>query len=96
MRAPDIEVRLRGRASSVRLRGRSRRTKLEVLARLLGLLSLLSRFGRGPKESRLIPDVDSRATCFVGDGVSSAATEELLAVLPPVLFLLLIVTLGGM
>jgi hypothetical protein len=27
--------------------------------------------------------------------VSSAATEELLAVLPPVRFLLLIVTLGG-
>ena len=57
---------------------------------------MFSRFGSGPKESRLIPEVDSLATCFVDDGVSSPATEELLAVLPPVLFLLLIVTLDGM
>jgi hypothetical protein len=90
-----MEVRLTGRASSVRLRGWSGRTKLEVLARLLGLLSLFSRFGSGPKERRLIPDVDSLETCFVEEGVSSAATDELLAALPPVRFLLLIVTLGG-
>lgn len=90
-----MEVRLTGRASSVRLRGRSGRTKLEVLARLLGLLSLPSRFGSGPKDRRLIPDVDSLATCFVEEGVSSPGTDELLAVLPPVRFLLLIVTLGG-
>jgi hypothetical protein len=91
-----MEARLTGRASSVRLRGRSGRTKLdEVLARLLGLLSLPSRFGRGPKDSRLIPDVDNLATCFVEEGVSSAATDELLAVLALVRFLLLIVTLGG-
>jgi hypothetical protein len=90
-----MEVRLTGRASSVRLRGRSGRTKLEVLARLLGLLSLFSRLGSGPKDRRLIPDVDSLVTCFVEEGVSSPATDELLAVLPPVRFLLLIVTLGG-
>jgi hypothetical protein len=88
-------VRLTGRASSVLLRGRSGRTKLDVLARLLGLLSVPSRFGSGPKDNLLIPDVDNLATCFV-DGVSSAAIEDPLAVLPPVLFLLLIVTLGGM
>lgn len=91
-----MEARLTGRASSVRLRGRSGRTKLDdVLARLLGLLSLPSRFGRGPKDRRLIPDVDSLATCFADDGVSSAATEELLVVLALARFLLLIVTLGG-
>lgn len=89
-----MEVRLKGRASSVLLSGRSGRTKLDVLARLLGLLSVPSRVGRGPKESLLIPDVDNLATCFV-DGVSSAAIDEPLAVLPPVRFLLLIVTLGG-
>ena len=102
MRAPDIEVRLTGRAISVRLTGRSvlltgrsGRAKELVLALLLGLLvSLLSRLGSGPKDRRLMPDVDSLATCFV-DGVSSPAIEELLAVLPPVLFLLLIVTLAG-
>jgi len=66
-----------------------------VLARLLGLLvSLFSRFGSGPNDSLLMPDVDNLVPCFV-DGVSSPATEELLAVLPPVLFLLLIVTVGG-
>jgi hypothetical protein len=81
---------------SVRLRGRSGRTKPDdVLARLLGLLSLPSRLGRGPKDRRLIPDVDSLATCLVEDGVSSPATDELLAVLALVRFLLLIVTLGG-
>ncbi len=67
-----------------------------MLARLLGLLSLPSRFGSGPKDNLLIPDVDSLATCFVDDaGVSSGAIEELLMVLPPVRFLLLIVTLDG-
>ena len=66
-----------------------------MLARLLGLLSLPSRFGRGPKDSRLIPDVESLATCLVEEGVSSAATDELLAVLALVRFLLLIVTLDG-
>jgi len=65
-----------------------------VLARLLGLLSVFSRFGSGPKESRLIPEVESLVTCF-WEGVSSAAAEEVLVVLPIVLFLLLIVTLGG-
>lgn len=97
MRAPEREVRLAGRAISVRLRGRSGRMKLELLARLLGLLSVPSRLGRGPKDSLLMPDVDSLATCFVVDwGVSSAAIEELLTVLPPVRFLLLMVTLAGM
>lgn len=91
-----MDVRLTGRASSVRLKGLSGRTKLVVLARLLGLLSLPSRFGRGPKDRRLIPEVDSLATCFDDVGVSSPAIDELLAVLPPVRFLLLIVTLGGM
>lgn len=95
MRAPDIDVRLAGRAISVLLSGRSGRTKLVALARLLGLLSVPSRLGIGPKDSRLIPDVESLETCFV-DGVSSAAIDEPLAVLPPVLFLLLIVTLEGM
>ena len=66
-----------------------------MLARLLGLLSLVSRFGRGPNDSRLIPDVDSLATCFVDEGVSSAAIDELLVVLPPTRFLLLMVTLDG-
>lgn len=67
-----------------------------MLARLLGLLSLPSRFGSGPNDNLLIPDVDSLATCFVDDaGVSSGATEELLMVLPPVRFLLLIVILDG-
>jgi len=66
-----------------------------VLARLLGRLSE-SRFGNGPNDNLLIPDVESLATCFV-DGVSSPPPiEDPLAVLPPVLFLLLIVTLGGM
>jgi hypothetical protein len=83
--------------SSVLLKGRSGRTKLDVLARLLGLLSAASRVGSGPKDNLLIPEVDNLATCFV-DGVSSPPPpiEDPLAVLPPVLFLLLIVTLGGM
>jgi hypothetical protein len=43
-----------------------------------------------------MPDVDNLATCFP-DGVSdSPPSEEVLAVLPPVRFLLLIVTLDGM
>lgn len=69
-----------------------------MLARLLGLLSLPSRLGSGPNDRRLIPDVDSLGTCLVADVVSSdggAGVEELLTELPPVLFLLLIVTLGG-
>ena len=88
-------VRLTGLAISVLLSGRSGRTKLLVLALLLGLLSLLSRFGIGPKDRRLMPDVDSRATCFT-DGVLSSVMEDVLAALPPARFLLLIVTLGGM
>jgi hypothetical protein len=97
VREPVKEARLTGRASSVRLRGRSGRTKLdEALARLLGLLSLPSRFGTGPKDRRLIPDVDSLVTCLVEEGVSSAAADELLVVLALVRFLLLIVTLDGM
>lgn len=64
-----------------------------MLARLLGRLSL-SRDGKGPNESLLIPEVDSLGTCFV-DGVSSSVTEALLAKLPFVLFRLRIVTLGG-
>lgn len=68
-----------------------------MLARLLGLLSLFSRFGSGPNDNLLIPEVDNLATCFVDDcGVSSGAIDELLIVLPPVRFLLLIVTLEGM
>jgi len=43
-----------------------------------------------------MPEVDNLATCFVDDGVSSGATDEALAVLALALFLLLIVTLGGM
>jgi hypothetical protein len=89
-------VRLAGLARSVRLAGRSRREKLVVLARLLGrLLSLLSLLGTGPNDNRLMPDVDNRLTCLVDPGVSSATDDVPLAVLPPVLFLLLIVTLGG-
>ena len=102
MRAPLIDVRLTGRAISVRviserLNGRSGRTKLLALARLLGLLSP-SRLGTGPNESRLIPEVERRGTCFV-TGVSSLPsppTDEVLAALPPVRFLLRIVTLDGM
>ena len=90
---PVIDVRLLGRAISVRLKGRSGRTKLDVLARLLGLLPS-SRLGSGPNESRLMPEVESLGTCFA-DGVSSPAIEDPLAVLPPVRFLLRIVTLGG-
>ena len=63
-------------------------------ARLLGLLSEPSLDGTGPKESLLMPDVDSLGTCFP-DGVSDSPVI-LLAVLPPVRFLLLIVTLDGM
>lgn len=93
-------VRLTGLAISVLLNGRSGRTKLVALALLLGLLSLPSRDGKGPNDKRLMPDVDNRATCLVEGVVSSvvsvaSVTEEALAVLPPVLFLLLIVTLGG-
>jgi len=91
VRAPLIDVRLAGRAISVLLIGLSGRAKLVALARLLGLLSLLP---TGPNESLLMPDVDSLATCFV-DGVSSPVTDDPLAVLPFVLFLLLMVTLGG-
>jgi hypothetical protein len=66
-----------------------------VLARLLGLLlSPVPRFGSGPKDSRLIPDVDSLAAGFA-EGVSSPAMDDPLAVLPVVRFLLRIVTLGG-
>lgn len=88
-------VRLTGRAISVRLSGRSGRTKLLVLALLLGLLSLVSRLGKGPKDKRLIPEVDNLATCLT-DGVLSSVVDDVLAALPPVRFLLLIVTLGGM
>lgn len=94
MRAPDIDARLSGRESSLLLRGRSGRTKLVVLALLFGLLSAPSRFGNGPKDNLLIPEVESRDTCLV-EGVSSPVIDDPLAVLPPVLFLLLIVTLGG-
>lgn len=84
-----------GRPFSVRLAGRSGRTKSEVLVlvRLLGLLLP----GTGPKERRLIPDVDILDTCFGITGVSSPAVEALLlAILPPVvLFLLLMATLEG-
>jgi hypothetical protein len=66
-----------------------------LLVRLLGLLSP-SRVGRGPKDSRLIPDVDNLVTCLVPAGVSSVPTTELAAELPTVLFLLLMVTLIGM
>lgn len=66
-----------------------------MLARLLGLLSLPSREGSGPNDRRLIPDVESLGTCLVVDGVSSGGGTELLIELPPVLFLLLIVTLEG-
>ena len=69
-----------------------------MLARLLGLLLSLvpvPRFGSGPKDSRLIPDVESLAA-GLADGVSSPAIEEPLAVLPVVRFRLRIVTLGGM
>jgi hypothetical protein len=90
-------VRLGGLASSLRLAGRSRREKLVVLARLLGrLLSLLSRPATGPNDKRLMPDVDNLLTCFMDPGVSSATDDVPLAVLPPVRFLLLMVTLGGM
>lgn len=67
-----------------------------MLALLLGLLSVPSREGSGPNDSRLIPDVDSLGTCLVADGVSSAGGIDWLIELPPVLFLLLIVTLEGM
>jgi len=104
VRAPLKEVRLAGRAISVRviserLNGRSGRTKLLLplaLARLLGLLSP-SRLGIGPNERRLIPEVERRGTCL-DTGVSSLPSppiDEVLAVLPPVRFLLRIVTLGG-
>lgn len=68
-----------------------------MLARLLGLLlSLFSRFGSGPKDSRLIPDVDNLVAWFE-DGVSSPPADDVaLTVLPVVRFLLLMVTLGGM
>lgn len=73
-----------------------------VLVRLEGravsLALSLSRLGRGPKERRLIPDVESRGTCFDEDGVSGmspATDEEALVVLPIVLFRLLIVTVEG-
>jgi hypothetical protein len=72
--------------------------KARLLGRLLSLFSLLSRFSTGPKDNRLIPDVDNLGTCFP-EGVSSAPSppsEDPLAVLPVFLFLLLIVTLGGM
>lgn len=89
-------MRLAGLASSFRLAGRSRREKLVVLARLLGrLLSLLSRPAKGPNDKRLMPDVDNLLTCFTEPGVSSATDDVPLAVLPPVRFLLLMVTLGG-
>lgn len=89
-------VRLAGLPKSVLLCGRSGLTKPTPLARLLGrLLSLLSRTGRGPNERRLMPDVDSLLTCFVDCGVSSAAEDAPLTVLPPVRFRLRIVTLGG-
>lgn len=91
-------MRLLGLASSERLGGLSGRAKLVALARLLGLLpSLASRPSRlvvGPNDSRLIPEVDNLLICFVDIGVSSAVVDD--AVLPPVRFLLLIVTLGGM
>lgn len=62
---PLIEVRETGREISERDSGRSGRTnELLWLVRLLGLLSPFSRLGRGPKESRLMPEVESRATCF--------------------------------
>jgi hypothetical protein len=78
--------------------GLSCREKL-ALARLLGRLvspsSLLSRLGLKPKDNLLTPDVDNLVTWFVDEGVSSAMDEVALAVLPPVRFLLRIVTLDG-
>lgn len=104
MRVPLIEVLLAGRAiSDVLLAGRAISVrlaglaKLEMLARLLGLLLSLSRFsreGRGPKDNRLMPDVDNLLTCFA-DGVSSATDDAALVELPMVRFRLRIVTLGG-
>lgn len=89
-------MRLDGLAKSLRLEGLSSREKLVVLARLLGrLLSLVSRPTTGPKDSRLMPDVDNLLTCLMDPGASSATDDAPLAVLPPVRFLLLIVTLGG-
>lgn len=72
-----------------------------LLARLLGRLSppsLPSRFGSGPNDKRLIPDVDIRETCLVVGVVSSAAVDVLLllTVLPTALLRLRMVTLGGM
>lgn len=67
-----------------------------MLARLLGrLLSLASRPATGPKDNRLMPEVDNLLTCFMDPGGSSATDDAPLAVLPPVRFLLLMVTLGG-
>lgn len=81
----------------MRLWGLSGRANPAALARLLGLLpSVFSRCGIGPNDNLLMPDVDNLLTCFIDDGVSSAAEEFALTVLPPVRFLLRIVTLGGM
>lgn len=101
---PLIEVRLYGRSISVRLWGRDDVDPPKLLlARLLGRLSppsLLSRFGSGPKDRRLMPDVDIRETCLVPGVVLLSSTAEdvllLLTVLPTVLLRLRIVTLGGM
>jgi len=85
-----------GLMRSVRDAGRSGLVYAEALARLLGLEpSPFSLEGIGPNDKRLMPDVDSLLTCFVGRGVSSAVDDAALTVLPPVRFLLRIVTLGG-
>lgn len=86
-----------GRMRSVRDCGRSGLVNPEALARLLGREpSPLSLAVTGPNDNRLMPDVDNLLTCFVGKGVSSAAEDVPLIVLPPVRFRLRIVTLGGM
>lgn len=83
----------------MRLIGRSGLVKPLALARLLGrLLSLLSwpfRSEANPKDNRLMLDVEILLMCFEDSGMSSAADDAPLTVLPPVRFLLLIVTLGG-
>lgn len=80
-------------------------TEADILVLLAGRkeavsdLSLASlRVGRGPKDNRLMPDVDKRETCFTPEGVSS---EPEVTALDMVLarsdrFLLRMVTLDGM
>lgn len=104
MRAPDIEALETGLDSSALDKGRSGRIYADALALELGLLSVdaevPSREGNGPKDRRLIPDVDSLATCFVAAGVWSSCTNgagmEFEDVVDPVVrFRLRIVTLLG-